>query len=207
MNSRVGRSRWHPILTECGMERNQQLAVGMGRAKRALSGSRPGECADHCKILELPEMPGRSHDENVTIFILQNILINAYEWNMDLIDIYECFCDRTRLRILNLLIQGPLCVCHFQDILGEPQVKVSKHLGYLKARGLVDVRREGYWRIYSLVAKPSRMLKTNLACLQDCATGDKIFQRDTEKLTKLRDNLEADSPVCCARPQTSKLKS
>src|SRR5215216_1173999 len=120
---------------------------------------------------------------------------------MDLINIYQCFCDRTRLRILNLLVQGPLCVCHFQDILDEPQVKVSKHLGYLKKHGLVEVKREAYWRIYSLVAKPSRALKTNLACLQDCAAEDKIFQRDTAKLAKLRENLGADSPACCAKPQ------
>ncbi len=34
---------------------------------------------------------------------------------MDLIQIYECFCDQTRLRILHLLCQGPLCVCDFQE--------------------------------------------------------------------------------------------
>ena len=60
---------------------------------------------------------------------------------MDLIQIYQCFCDRTRLRILNLLAQGPLCVCHFQEILGEPQVKISKHLGYLKEREIVVAER------------------------------------------------------------------
>ncbi len=51
---------------------------------------------------------------------------------MDLIQIYQCLCDPTRLRILHLLTQTPLCVCHFQEILGEPQVKVSKHLSYLR---------------------------------------------------------------------------
>ena len=56
---------------------------------------------------------------------------------MDLIQIYQCFCDRTRLRILHLLGQEALCVCHLQQILGEPQVKISKHLAYLRARGMV----------------------------------------------------------------------
>ena len=36
---------------------------------------------------------------------------------MDLIRIYECLCDATRLRILHLLTHGPLCVCHIQEIL------------------------------------------------------------------------------------------
>jgi ArsR family transcriptional regulator len=56
---------------------------------------------------------------------------------MDLVQIYECLCDQTRLRILHLLSQTPLCVCHFQEILEEPQVKISKHLAYLRNRGLV----------------------------------------------------------------------
>ena len=54
---------------------------------------------------------------------------------MDLVQIYQCFCDLTRLRILHLLTKSPLCVCHFQDILREPQVKISKHLAYHHIRG------------------------------------------------------------------------
>ncbi len=104
---------------------------------------------------------------------------------MDLINIYECLCDRTRLRIVNLLQQGPLCVCHLQAVLGEPQVKVSKHLGYLKNHGMVSVSREGNWRIYRIAAKPTPALTANLACLQDCATENPIFQRDLARLRKL----------------------
>ena len=105
---------------------------------------------------------------------------------MDLVTIYECLCDRTRLRILNLLRQGPLCVCHIQEILGEPQVKVSKHLGYLKTHGLVTVRKDANWRVYGLVSKPAKALEANLACLQDCASEDKAFRRDLEKLKRVR---------------------
>ncbi len=126
---------------------------------------------------------------------------------MELIQIYECLCDRTRLRILNLLCRGPLCVGHVQNVLGEPQVKVSKHLGYLKKHGLVTVTREGNWRVYSLLATPSHALRSNLACLQDCAQEDKIFQRDIQKLTKLRDNLGDGSPVCCGNPKTTRVRS
>jgi ArsR family transcriptional regulator len=126
---------------------------------------------------------------------------------MDLIRIYQCLCDRTRLRMLNLLLHGPLCVCHFQKVLGEPQVKVSKHLAYLKSHGLVVAKREANWRIYSLVAKPTPALQANLACLQDCASVDKIFQRDMEKLNRLLKNLDADSPLCCTTAQPVKFES
>ncbi len=109
---------------------------------------------------------------------------------MDLIQIYQCLCDRTRLRILHLLGQGPLCVCHFQDVLKEPQVKISKHLAYLKARGLVSAERKGNWMIYSLPAKLSRELSANLACLQDCAKEEPIFQQDLKRLKRLAPEVE-----------------
>lgn len=104
---------------------------------------------------------------------------------MDLVTIYECLCDRTRLRILHLLGQGPLCVCHFQDVLREPQVKISKHLGYLRTRGLVGCERQGNWMVYSLPAKPSRELAANLACLQNCARENPDLQRDLARRRKL----------------------
>ena len=115
---------------------------------------------------------------------------------MELLKIYECLCDRTRLRLLNILGKGPLCVCHFQAILGEPQVKISKHLAYLRTRGLVEVERQGNWMIYQLAVKPSKELRANLACLQDCATEEVVFKRDLEKLRKL--DLACD-PVAAVR--------
>jgi ArsR family transcriptional regulator, arsenate/arsenite/antimonite-responsive transcriptional repressor len=105
---------------------------------------------------------------------------------MDLIQIYRCFCDRTRLRILHLLTKSPLCVCHFQDILDEPQVKISKHLAYLRSREMVTTAREQNWIIYSLPKQPAEELERNLRCLQDCVQTDRIFKRDLEKLSKLR---------------------
>lgn len=105
---------------------------------------------------------------------------------MDLVQIYECFCDRTRLRILHLLTQTPLCVCHFQEVLEEPQVKVSKHLAYLRRRGMVETRQEKNWVIYSLPAKRSRELEANLKCLQDCAQTDNGFKAEAKRLKTLR---------------------
>jgi ArsR family transcriptional regulator len=105
---------------------------------------------------------------------------------MNLVSIYQCFCDRTRLRILQLLAKSPLCVCHFQDILGEPQVKISKHLAYLRTRGMVTTEREQNWIIYSLPQSRPAELDRNLKCLQDCAQTDSVFKRDFQKLKKLR---------------------
>ena len=117
---------------------------------------------------------------------------------MELVQIYECLCDATRLRLLHVLAQGPLCVCHFQEILREPQVKISKHLAYLRARGLVEVERQGNWMVYELPAKPSRELRANLACLQDCAAENPVFQRDLARLKKLAPKFADTSPCGCA---------
>lgn len=117
---------------------------------------------------------------------------------MELVKIYECMCDVTRLRLLHVLTHGPVCVCHFQEVLAEPQVKVSKHLGYLRERGLVECQREGNWVVYALPEKPSRELAANLACLQDCARENPVFKRDLAKLKKLDLTCAPDAVVRAA---------
>ncbi len=104
---------------------------------------------------------------------------------MNLIQIYRCLCDETRLRILHLLKQGPLCVCHFQEILQLPQVAVSKHLGYLRRTGMVEARRHEQWMIYSLPATPGRELHLQLRCLQDCVQTEAVFRADLRRLKAL----------------------
>lgn len=102
----------------------------------------------------------------------------------DLVEIYKCLCDETRLRILHLLSHQALCVCHFQAILDAPQVKVSKHLAYLRERGMVETRREGAWMVYSLPRNPSRELTGNLQCLQDCCSEQAVFTADLRRMKK-----------------------
>lgn len=120
---------------------------------------------------------------------------------MKLLQIYQCFCDETRLRMLNLLSQGPLCVCHFQSILGESQVKVSKHLAYLKEKGLVAATRHQNWMIYCLPASRSPELEKNLKCLQDCVQTDPVFKKDLQALKAIRNDMEwiESALACCAK--------
>lgn len=114
---------------------------------------------------------------------------------MELVQIYQCLCDPTRLRILHLLTQTPLCVCHFQEILSEPQVKISKHLAYLRERGMVVAERERNWMIYSLPKKRDAELEANLECLQDCVQSDPVFKRDLRTLAKVSAKSQAPEGV------------
>ena len=115
---------------------------------------------------------------------------------MDLVRIYQCLCDRTRLRILHALADGPLCVCHLQEILDEPQVKISKHLRYLKDHGIVQAERQATWMIYRLPEKQPHELRANLACLQDCVREDAVFARDARRAAKVRATFADAGPLC-----------
>src|SRR5438067_5774383 len=63
---------------------------------------------------------------------------------------FSAMADRTRLRILNLLRDGEVCVCFFAGTLETNNPKISRHLAYLKRAGLVSGRRDGKWVHYSL---------------------------------------------------------
>ncbi len=69
-------------------------------------------------------------------------------------ELFKALADETRLRILNLLVQGELCVCDIMTVLDIGQSKASRHLAYLRNVGLVNDRRNGVWMYYTL-ADPS----------------------------------------------------
>jgi ArsR family transcriptional regulator, arsenate/arsenite/antimonite-responsive transcriptional repressor len=73
--------------------------------------------------------------------------------------IFNALADRTRLRILNLLGEGELCVCDLMKLMREPQSKVSRHLSYLRRSGLVQPRKKGLWVHYGLSKAGAAALK------------------------------------------------
>ena len=73
--------------------------------------------------------------------------------------------DASRARILNLLEAGPLCGCHFMKVLGLDQVKISKHLIYMRRLGVLTVEREANGMIYRLTEPVPPLLTDNLASL------------------------------------------
>lgn len=104
---------------------------------------------------------------------------------MKLVEVYKCLCDETRLRLLNLLLDGPLCVCHLARILKVDQPKVSRHLKALRDAGMVETERCYNWTIYRMSASPGELLESNLRCLQDLRGEDAVFARDLKRRKKL----------------------
>lgn len=58
--------------------------------------------------------------------------------------------DPNRLRIVRVLLEGPLCVNQIVDVLELRQPLVSHHLSTLAATGLIQSRRNGRNRFYSI---------------------------------------------------------
>lgn len=114
---------------------------------------------------------------------------------METIQIYKCLCDRQRLRILNLLREGPLCVCHLMKILEADQVKISKQLRFMKNLGMVEAERCAQWMVYRLADRKNPLLEENLKCLQDCKGEGEIFRKDLKNRECLLSKVAPDSPI------------
>lgn len=95
---------------------------------------------------------------------------------------FKALSDVNRLRILNLLLHGELCVCDIQYVLERSQPNVSRHLAYLKNSGLLLDRRDGL-RIFYRLADAKRGIKKRLfEFLQDADKNEEQLQQDTSRL-------------------------
>ena len=102
----------------------------------------------------------------------------------DLERLFKGLSDQTRLRILNLLIHGELCVCDIHYVLESSQPNVSRHLIYLKNSGLVLDRREGARMYYRLAQTDENVHTLLFAFLRDVFKSSEILEKDSRKLKK-----------------------
>jgi len=127
--------------------------------------------------------------------------------------LFRAVADETRLRILNLLVRGELCVCEIEQALDIGQSKASRHLAYLRSAGLVSDHREGPWMYYSMTEPDGTAHRMVLKWLAD-ANGDvPQASADLKTLSELRKRggvcgrCSADGPntrrrkAAAARPQ------
>ena len=93
--------------------------------------------------------------------------------------------DATRLRLLNLLRQGSVCVCDLQQVLGLAQPTVSRHLAVLRHAGLVTDVRSGNRVLYSLTPADSPQMKAFFEFLPQCFVFEGIMQKDSRLLESM----------------------
>lgn len=68
----------------------------------------------------------------------------------DLAELFKVFGDSTRMKIINALMYGELCVCDIAEITNSTPSAISHQLRVLKQAKLVKYRKEGKSVIYSL---------------------------------------------------------
>jgi ArsR family transcriptional regulator len=106
--------------------------------------------------------------------------------------LFKTLSDPTRLRLLNLLAQGEVCVCDLHGTLGLDQPKVSRHLAQMKRAGLVEARRNGKWMHYRLARHGNTLVRHVLAGLH-------AWMRQHPRMTSERGRL---GRVCCQNDKT-----
>lgn len=76
------------------------------------------------------------------------------------LEVFKALSDKTRVRILLLLMERDLCVCELMFVLKMEQSRVSHQLQVLKNADLVKDEREGKWMIYSISPARKKIVLT-----------------------------------------------
>ncbi len=96
--------------------------------------------------------------------------------------VYAALADPTRLRILSLLGDGEICVCHLHASLDVPQPTASRHLAYLRKSGLVEARRDGIWMHYKMAPLDNPVVAAVVTAALHALTHADISAKDERRL-------------------------
>ncbi len=102
-------------------------------------------------------------------------------------NLFLALSDQTRLKMLNLMRDGEVCVCWFTEVLSESQPKISRHLAYLRNAGIVSARRDGKWMYYKIDVPADDLSAKILQNTLEWLAGQEAMRRDYAKL----------AAVCC----------
>lgn len=124
--------------------------------------------------------------------------------------VFKALADKTRLRILALLGDNEVCVCHMHDSLGLPQPTVSRHLAYLRRSGVVAARRDGVWMHYRVSPELTSSVRQVVAAAVDAMEQVPDAGKDQKRFQKAFGRLYVhDAPsggACCVprAPESAK---
>ena len=71
---------------------------------------------------------------------------------------FKALGEETRLKILLFIGNGEKCQCDIVPYIGLSQPAISRHLQLLVSGGLLNLRKEGNKRIYSLTENAKQIL-------------------------------------------------
>jgi ArsR family transcriptional regulator len=104
--------------------------------------------------------------------------------SLDAVKLFAALADQTRLRLLNLMDGREVCVCHFAEVLGQSQPKISRHLAYLRKAGMVSARRDGKWMHYRIERPADAAAVSILESVLGALRNDRRMQTDLRRLNR-----------------------
>lgn len=89
--------------------------------------------------------------------------------------IFKTLAHPTRIKILKLLKNGPLCVCEIIEELQLEQSNVSQHLSILRNQGIISSYRNGLKmiyqvdipEIYKIIEDANKVVKSQINSIQE----------------------------------------
>jgi len=103
----------------------------------------------------------------------------------ELTKVFKALSDETRLRILNLLFERECCVCEVMQALDISQTRASRNLGILYDAGLLKVRRDGLWALYSINEEVTKEYLGRLVTIVgEALEGNETVAIDQERLKR-----------------------
>ena len=126
-----------------------------------------------------------------------------------LAEAFKAFADPTRLRILGLLAGGEICVCNIHECLGISQPTASRHLAYLRKKGLVLTRKDGLWVHYTLAPLEQPVMRVLMSAVTHAIGHCEAIAKDRERLeteTGCCIPSAASTFECCAPADSRKVR-
>ena len=115
----------------------------------------------------------------------------------EMVKVFKALSDETRLRILNLVSEKECCVCEVMQALNISQTRASRNLGVLHDAGLLQLRKEGLWSLYSIDQRGSNPYLPELVrVVREALAGNEVSVLDRQRLTKAK----LVGPGCGPRP-------
>lgn len=102
--------------------------------------------------------------------------------NIEPTALLQAIADKTRLRILRILVALPKeegCLCDLTDSLQEPESNVSRHLKVLKNAGLLGARKEGRWVYHKISSE--KAVKPFYRLIAQLPDLDRTFYEDLKR--------------------------
>ncbi len=94
----------------------------------------------------------------------------------DIVSFQKALADETRVRILMVIYQHELCLCHISHIVNLANSTLSKHLDILRRNELIIKRKQGRFHYFSFNKKFQQQIEWLLTLLENDITikNDKI---------------------------------